>query len=1172
MQGYHILDRIGEGSFGKVYKGRRKFTGQIVALKFISKKGKNGIEMNNLRDELKILKRLNHPNIITMLDSFEEKNEFCVVTEYAQGDLFQVLEDDKVLPVHQVKRIGIQLVSALYYLHEHRIIHRDMKPQNILIGSKEQVKLCDFGFARAMSQQTSVLTSIKGTPLYMAPELVKEQPYNHAVDLWSLGVILYELAVGKPPFFTNSICSLVHLIVQDPVQYPKHLPSELVHFLQGLLTKEPKYRLNWPELMSHPFLKETKQDKMERMALHDLANKLPRYFVEQNEYSDRMENAPPKDIVAHALSVTGTPQGKLWKENALNPAVNTSMESIGSNNVHHGQNVGENANLKERPKEKDLYHIWQKYTQSSANALIDDEMFYMHVERAINNDMGYVHVAIDCIDKIVELGVMNRRLRLLYTKYCTAMEVKRDNRLVPGMIRMLHWWKGMKVDVPPLNGNQLINVACESLAMNQQQTEIQCWLELLDCVFSINPIFIYERAIEQDVISILYNVLDQNELATMLLAKIVCVDRKTIRFPLQCIDSPSTIDEKHVYVKGAIQIRATLQKRLALQFEQAKKCHVALSFTSNSMHLNQPMVIPRLQIMLQACRSSSLYSKYIVQNPVLTNLINAAQDIIFVNIDVSMEYTIYQIVEIIATLSQQNLLQTSMRATCLTWVQPLMATASTPIIYATCTFLADVMSKDPSAHVDLKSLHLLSAENVNASKIINFGVPIGILDPCLLLLYTSCEASAENLKFVLSSAIWKNVCNILAQGGSGNLSPWGLNHLLKFTHSVLENASVDASSKISLLMAHEFMASLTRLLCPQHVEALLNWPQEVGGGYEAVKIVLHYVCTIASMAFRYCQNSPNACLQNICRTMERTNCVPNMLRAFAKLCIIKIASFKDLPLDFISDLSLASIQLTTEFIEGNGIALLKKCQVLSSTNPKVADAIMIISRIARETKSSYDFIHRSNFYAEFRNLLQHEDAIVRARAGNCIGNLCRHSAYFYPYLVSEVEPRLPIHNLSNLPSSSVLYHLIACCSDDNDMVRRFACFAIGNAAFYSAELYPALVHAIPGLLKAIHDDEEKTRMNAMGAIGNLVRNSAELCDALLAASVPIAIFSVAKDEDSIAVQRVAYHSLGNFCAISSMVDQLKSTFRFEEEIRFASVANRDDVCRHYISRIQERLS
>ncbi|CAH1801757.1 unnamed protein product, partial [Owenia fusiformis] len=160
MENYHILENIGEGSFGKVYKGRKKYTGQIVALKFIPKFGRSEKDLRSLRKEIEIMRGLHHPNIIEMLDSFETEKEVVAVTDIAEGELFQILEDDGSLPESQVQSIACQLVSALYYLHSHRILHRDMKPQNILLGKGGVVKLCDFGFARAMSINTLVLTSI----------------------------------------------------------------------------------------------------------------------------------------------------------------------------------------------------------------------------------------------------------------------------------------------------------------------------------------------------------------------------------------------------------------------------------------------------------------------------------------------------------------------------------------------------------------------------------------------------------------------------------------------------------------------------------------------------------------------------------------------------------------------------------------------------------------------------------------------------------------------------------------------------------------------------------------------------------------------------------------------------------------------------------------------------
>ncbi|XP_073505171.1 serine/threonine-protein kinase 36 [Phyllobates terribilis] len=256
MERYHVLELIGEGSFGRVYKGRRKHSGEVVALKFIPKVGRSEKELRGLKREIQIMRDLRHPNIVRMLDSCETEREVVVVTEYAEGELFQILEDDGSLSEDLVKEVSAQLVSALYYLHSHRILHRDMKPQNILLGKDGTVKLCDFGFARELSLDTLMVRSIKGTPLYMSPELVLERPYDHRSDLWALGCIVYELLVGTPPFYTHSIFQLVSIITQQPVRWPRGVSAELKDFLQGLLTKDPALRLSWPGLLTHPFIKD----------------------------------------------------------------------------------------------------------------------------------------------------------------------------------------------------------------------------------------------------------------------------------------------------------------------------------------------------------------------------------------------------------------------------------------------------------------------------------------------------------------------------------------------------------------------------------------------------------------------------------------------------------------------------------------------------------------------------------------------------------------------------------------------------------------------------------------------------------------------------------------------------------------------------------------------------
>ncbi|XP_023331893.1 serine/threonine-protein kinase 36 isoform X2 [Eurytemora carolleeae] len=262
MDRFKVIEMIGEGSFGRVFKAVERDTGQTVALKLIPKVGHSEKEISSLRSEFKIQKELSHPNIVRMLDAFETEKELISVAEFIPGELYRLFDLYKLemgyrrLPEERVQEICGDLLSALHYLHSHRILHRDIKPQNILLDSNGRAKLCDFGFARNLGVHTLVLTSIKGTPLYMAPELIEEKPYDHTADIWSLGCIVYELLTGYPPFSTSSLFQLIKKIRYESIQWPAHLSVESRSFLQGVLEKESRKRLNWPELALHPFVKD----------------------------------------------------------------------------------------------------------------------------------------------------------------------------------------------------------------------------------------------------------------------------------------------------------------------------------------------------------------------------------------------------------------------------------------------------------------------------------------------------------------------------------------------------------------------------------------------------------------------------------------------------------------------------------------------------------------------------------------------------------------------------------------------------------------------------------------------------------------------------------------------------------------------------------------------------
>lgn len=217
--------------------------------------GRSTKELAALKQEANIQQNLRHPNIIQLFSSFETDKELVFVCEYAVSDLHKLLARDGSLGETKTQKLSYDLISALYYLHSHRILHRDLKPPNILLDKNCKALLCDFGLARNMTLGTQILTSIKGTPLYMSPELLEGRGYGHEADLWSLGCIIYEMLAGESPFNTRSILHLMQLIRYGNVKWPSFLSSTCISFLKGLLVNDPSKRMGWDEILNHKFVK-----------------------------------------------------------------------------------------------------------------------------------------------------------------------------------------------------------------------------------------------------------------------------------------------------------------------------------------------------------------------------------------------------------------------------------------------------------------------------------------------------------------------------------------------------------------------------------------------------------------------------------------------------------------------------------------------------------------------------------------------------------------------------------------------------------------------------------------------------------------------------------------------------------------------------------------------------
>ncbi|CAL4111675.1 unnamed protein product, partial [Meganyctiphanes norvegica] len=213
MEKYEKLSKIGEGSYGVVYKCRNRETGQLVAIKkFVESEDDPLIKKIALR-EIRMLKQLKHPNLINLIEVFRRKRKLHLVFEYCDHTVLNELEKNpKGCPESLTKRIIYQLVQAIKFCHAGQCIHRDVKPENILLTKDGVVKLCDFGFARMLSPEENY-TDYVATRWYRAPELlVGDTQYGPPVDVWAIGCVLAELVRGEALWPGKSDVDQLYLI------------------------------------------------------------------------------------------------------------------------------------------------------------------------------------------------------------------------------------------------------------------------------------------------------------------------------------------------------------------------------------------------------------------------------------------------------------------------------------------------------------------------------------------------------------------------------------------------------------------------------------------------------------------------------------------------------------------------------------------------------------------------------------------------------------------------------------------------------------------------------------------------------------------------------------------------------------------------------------------------
>jgi serine/threonine protein kinase len=255
---YDVQKLLGKGATGTVYLAKDKFSGKEVALKTIEPEVFRDPEFGTVYrsqflNEASLAGKLRHPHIVAILDAVMEEDSGHIAMEIVSGgDLAQYVKPDKLLPIEDVLQIGFKCCGALEYAFAQGIVHRDIKPANIMIVQGTDVKIADFG-AAFLKKSERVQTAAMGSPFYMSPEQLEQKELTLHSDMYSLGVVLYELLTGKRPFVGDSLEALVKKILHEtpvaPSTLRKGLPKDIDVVMLKLLGKKPEHRFaTWNEL------------------------------------------------------------------------------------------------------------------------------------------------------------------------------------------------------------------------------------------------------------------------------------------------------------------------------------------------------------------------------------------------------------------------------------------------------------------------------------------------------------------------------------------------------------------------------------------------------------------------------------------------------------------------------------------------------------------------------------------------------------------------------------------------------------------------------------------------------------------------------------------------------------------------------------------------------------
>ncbi|XP_007228754.3 serine/threonine-protein kinase SIK1 isoform X2 [Astyanax mexicanus] len=252
---YEIMRTLGKGNFAVVKLARHKVTKTQVAIKIIDKTRLDAADLEKLNREVQIMKLLSHPHIIKLYQVMETKNMLYIVTEYAKnGEMFDYLASNGRLSEGEARRTFWQILTAVEYCHRHRIVHRDLKAENLLLDENMNIKLADFGFGN-FYVPGELLSTWCGSPPYAAPEVFEGKEYEGPqLDIWSLGVVLYVLVCGSLPFDGATLPILKQRVTEGRFRVPYFMSQECENLIRRMLAVDPAKRISVAQIKQHRWM------------------------------------------------------------------------------------------------------------------------------------------------------------------------------------------------------------------------------------------------------------------------------------------------------------------------------------------------------------------------------------------------------------------------------------------------------------------------------------------------------------------------------------------------------------------------------------------------------------------------------------------------------------------------------------------------------------------------------------------------------------------------------------------------------------------------------------------------------------------------------------------------------------------------------------------------------